>query len=150
MTLVHLHLLVSGCLLAWAFVAVDPVPRIGTDRVRLVLLFIALAGHDALAKLIYAGHSSVAGISADQLHLGAGISYRPGRHADRIAAPILFALVQDDAITPVVLARAAVARAPHAEVHTYPGGHFDVYVGATFERAVADQVEFLTRHLLGS
>jgi dienelactone hydrolase len=77
-------------------------------------------------------------------------SYRPGRHAGRIAAPILFALAEDDAITPTALARAAAGRAPNAEVHTYPGGHFDIYVGATFERAVADQLEFLTRHLLHS
>ena len=77
-------------------------------------------------------------------------SYRPGRHAGQISAPILFAIAQDDAITPVPLAQAAAARAPHAEVRTYPGGHFDIYVGATFERAVADQVEFLTRHLLRS
>jgi dienelactone hydrolase len=75
-------------------------------------------------------------------------SYRPGRHAGQIAAPTLFALAQDDAITPTALAQAAAARAPNAEVHTYPGGHFDIYVGATFERAVADQVEFFTRHLL--
>jgi len=77
-------------------------------------------------------------------------TYRPGRHADQIAAPILFAIAQDDAITPPVLARAAAARAPHAEVRSYPGGHFDIYLGAAFERAVADQVEFLTRHLLRS
>jgi pimeloyl-ACP methyl ester carboxylesterase len=77
-------------------------------------------------------------------------SYRPGRQADRIAAPILFAIAQEDAIAPAVLARAAAARAAHAEVQTYPGGHFDIYVGDTFERAVADQVEFLTRHLLRS
>ncbi len=76
--LVHLHLLGSGCLLAWAFVAVDPVPRIGTNRVRLALLFIALGGHEALAKILYAGYSSVTGISADQLHLGAGIMYYGG------------------------------------------------------------------------
>ena len=77
-------------------------------------------------------------------------SYRPGRHAAQIAAPILFAIAQDDAIAPGVLARAAAARAPHAEVRTYPGGHFDIYLGTTFERAVADQVEFLTRQLLRS
>jgi dienelactone hydrolase len=77
-------------------------------------------------------------------------SYRPGRHADRIAAPILFAIAQEDDIAPPVLARAAAARAPRAEVQTYPGGHFDIYLGATFERAVADQLEFLTRHLLRS
>jgi uncharacterized protein len=75
-------------------------------------------------------------------------TYRPGRHSDRIAGPILFAIAEDDAITPPAFARAAAARAKHSEVRTYPGGHFDVYVGAGFERAVADQVEFLSRHLL--
>ena len=75
-------------------------------------------------------------------------SYRPGRQADKIAAPILFAIAQNDSITPAGLAHAAAARAPRSEVRTYPGSHFDIYVGATFERAVADQVEFLTRHLL--
>lgn len=30
----------------------------------------------------------------------------------------------------------------------YPDGHFDIYVGELFERAVNDQLEFLTRHLL--
>lgn len=75
-------------------------------------------------------------------------NYRPGRHAGRIAAPILFAVAEDDAITPPPFVQAAADRAPHAEVRTYPGGHFDIYVGATFERAVADQVEFLGRHLL--
>ena len=59
-------------------------------------------------------------------------SYRPGRHAGRIAAPILFALAEEDAITPTVFAQAAAGRAPNAEVRTYPGGHFDIYVGATF------------------
>lgn len=74
--------------------------------------------------------------------------YRPGRHSDRIAAPILFAIAEDDAVTPPAFARAAAARARHAEVRTYPGGHFDVYLGDGFERAVGDQVEFLSRHLL--
>jgi putative membrane protein len=85
--LVHLHLLVSGCLLTWAFIAIDPVPRIGSDRLRLILLFIALGGHEALAKIIYAGHSSVTALSLDQLHLGAGIMYYGG---DLIDAVIVF------------------------------------------------------------
>lgn len=41
---------------------------------------------------------------------------------------------------------AAGARA--LELRRYAAGHFDVYVGEWFERTVADQVEFLTRHLL--
>lgn len=80
--LVHLHLLVSGCLLIWAFIASDPVPRIGTDRQRLVLLFIALAGHEALAKIMYAGYSQVTGVTPDALHLGAGIMYYGGDLVD--------------------------------------------------------------------
>jgi uncharacterized protein len=79
------------------------------------------------------------------LHVG---RYRPGRHADRIAAPILFAIAANDTVTPPAFARAAAARATHAEVRTYQGGHFDVYVGTGFERVVADQVDFLSRHLL--
>jgi dienelactone hydrolase len=75
-------------------------------------------------------------------------TYRPGRHSNQIAAPILFGIAEDDAITPPAFARAAAARARHSEVRTYPGGHFDVYVGAGFERVVADQVDFLSRHLL--
>ena len=74
-------------------------------------------------------------------------SYRPGHHAGRIAAPILFAIAVDDAITPPAYAKAAAARAPRGEVRTYPGGHFDIYVGEIFEQAVADQVAFLTGHL---
>ena len=41
-------------------------------------------------------------------------------------------------------------RAPLAEVKRYPIGHFDIYLGEWHERAVADQVAFLTRHLLDS
>ena len=36
---------------------------------------------------------------------------------------------------------------PRGELIEYPGGHFDVYVGEPFERAVADQIEFLGRVL---
>jgi hypothetical protein len=36
---------------------------------------------------------------------------------------------------------------PKAEVVRYAVGHFDVYRGAPFERSVADQLEFLVRHL---
>jgi hypothetical protein len=34
-----------------------------------------------------------------------------------------------------------------AEVRRYPIGHFDVYVGAARDRAIADQLHFLRRHL---
>jgi dienelactone hydrolase len=74
-------------------------------------------------------------------------AYRPGRRAGAIACPILFAIADDDAVTPPAFALAAAGRAPRAEVKHYPGGHFDLYAGEGFERTVADQVEFLRRHL---
>src|SRR4051794_24388313 len=74
-------------------------------------------------------------------------SYRPGRHAGAIAAPILYAIADDDEVTPPDFALAAAERAPRSEVRRYPGGHFDLYAGAGFERTIADQLDFLRRHL---
>jgi fermentation-respiration switch protein FrsA (DUF1100 family) len=76
--------------------------------------------------------------------------YRPGRRAEQIACPWLVQVSEDDAITPAMPALAAAARAPWSEVKRYPGGHFDIYVGEGFERAVADQVAFLERVLPGT
>ena len=77
-------------------------------------------------------------------------SYRPGRQADRIACPVLYCIADDDVVTPPRPALAAARRTPRGEVRHYPIGHFDVYLGEWFERAVADQTEFLTRELLGA
>ena len=78
-----------------------------------------------------------------------GVSrYRPIKLAREVRCPILFAIAENDLVTPPDLAERAASLAPRGEVRRYPAGHFDVYVGELFERAVADQVEFLTRHLL--
>ena len=37
--------------------------------------------------------------------------------------------------------------APLGEVAHYPIGHFEIYTGEWFERAVSRQSEFLVRHL---
>jgi dienelactone hydrolase len=78
------------------------------------------------------------------LHVGA---YRPIRKAASVRCPILFALAEDDVVTPPDLALKAAALAPRSEVRQYPGGHFDPYVGELFEQVVADQLEFLQRQL---
>ncbi len=41
--------------------------------------------------------------------------------------------------------RKAAERAPRGELLESPGGHFDIYVGEPFERAIADQLAFLER-----
>jgi len=79
--------------------------------------------------------------------LGAG-AYRPGLQADRLPCPMLVQIADRDAVAPVKAAQDAAWRATgRAEVRTYPIGHFDIYTGEPFERALADQVHFLGRHL---
>jgi hypothetical protein len=38
-------------------------------------------------------------------------------------------------------------RAPRAEIHEYQFGHFDIYLGAPFEQAVGDYINFLQCHV---
>ena len=87
---------------------------------------------------------------AARIVLRAG-SYRPGMQADRLRCPILVQIADRDAVAPVKAAQDAAWRAPgRSEVRTYPIGHFEIYTGAPFERALADQLHFLGRHLRSS
>jgi uncharacterized protein len=98
------------------------------------------------------GYRAIAGPSwrnemAARIFLRAG-AYRPGLQADRLPCPILVQIADCDAIAPVKAAQDAAWRATgRAEVRTYPIGHFDIYVGEPFERAIADQLHFLRRHV---
>jgi uncharacterized protein len=74
--------------------------------------------------------------------------YRPGLQAARLPCPMLVQIADRDAIAPPAAAQEAAWLATgRAEVRTYPLGHFDIYRGEAFERAVADQLHFLGRHL---
>lgn len=74
--------------------------------------------------------------------------YSPGRRAKDVSCPLLVQVCSDDAITPPAPAIEAASAAPKGELITYAGvGHFDIYRGETFERAVVDQIDFLNRHL---
>jgi uncharacterized protein len=77
-------------------------------------------------------------------------TYRPAVSAPQIACPWLVCVCEHDAVTPPAPAEKAAARAPRGEVRRYDAQHFDIYVGETFEAAVADQAEFLRRHLVAS
>jgi uncharacterized protein len=71
--------------------------------------------------------------------------YRPVRYAGRVRCPLLIQVAEDDMITPIAPALRTAKRAPHGISQTYPGGHFDLYFGETFEKAVAEQITFLRR-----
>lgn len=75
------------------------------------------------------------------------LGYRPGRLAAKVSCPILFCVCDTDSVAPPGPTLRYAAKAPRGTVKRYPEGHFDIYVGQAFERVVADQLEFLDRHL---
>jgi uncharacterized protein len=53
-------------------------------------------------------------------------------------------------VTPAAETLAYARTAPRGEVKRYDASHFEFYLGEPFDAVVADQVEFLTRHLLNN
>ncbi|HEY2334514.1 MAG TPA: alpha/beta fold hydrolase [Solirubrobacterales bacterium] len=78
-----------------------------------------------------------------------GRPFRPVRHAAKLHCPWLVCVGEADRVAKPGPAIAAARRAPLGELRAYPGvDHFDVYDGPEHEAVVADEVEFLRRHLL--
>lgn len=79
-----------------------------------------------------------------------GPPYRPIQHAASLHCPWLVCVAGDDQVAKPGPAIDAARSAPKGELRIYPGiDHFDIYDGPSHEAVVADEVEFLTRHLLG-
>jgi hypothetical protein len=71
--------------------------------------------------------------------------YRPGRHASRIACPLLVLACEDDrSALPGPAVRAARA-APRGELVRLTGGHYEPFMGG-HEQAAEAQLSFLQRH----
>ena len=69
---------------------------------------------------------------------------RPYAKAKRVACPLLVQVDDRRRRHPAGAgAQGGRARRRAGELIEYPGGHFDIYVGEPFERAVTDQLEFL-------
>lgn len=71
----------------------------------------------------------------------------PGRRAKDVACPIFFAVCERDSVAPPGPTQKYASEAPRGEIKRYDAGHFDIYVGDDFERNVADQLDFLARHV---
>jgi pimeloyl-ACP methyl ester carboxylesterase len=98
-------------------------------------------------RALFSGGDEFRNEVAGRIGLKVGL-YRPIRYAGRIACPWLLCVCDRDVVTPPEPALKAAKRAPRSEVRRYDVEHFDIYVGETFERVVADEVAFLERHLL--
>jgi fermentation-respiration switch protein FrsA (DUF1100 family) len=78
-------------------------------------------------------------------------TYRPAKKSSRLPCPGLWCICDEDSLVPSAQSLAAAEAAPAgSEIRRYPIGHFDIYIGEWFEKAVADQTEFLARQLLGA
>jgi pimeloyl-ACP methyl ester carboxylesterase len=78
-----------------------------------------------------------------------GRPYRPIRYAAMLHCPWLVCVGEADQVAKPGPAIAAARSAPRGELCTYPGvDHFDIYDGPQHEAVVADQIDFLRRHLL--
>lgn len=72
---------------------------------------------------------------------------RPGTKMKDLSCPTLVCACENDTVAPYGPTKKFAEAAPNVELKSYPVGHFDIYLGEPFEAAVADQVEFLTKHL---
>ncbi len=112
---VHLHMFLAGCLLSWAIVGSDPAPRRPGVKTRLAVLVMAGAGHDTLAKLMYAHNLPMGGGSVTGRHVGAELMYYGGTIIDLALAIIV--MTQWYQATGRELARTARRSA----IRRYPG-----------------------------
>ena len=73
--------------------------------------------------------------------------YAPGRTVSALRCPVLFCVCDHDSVAPPRVTRWYARRARQREVRRYACGHFGIYQGEYFERAVADQMDFLRRRV---
>jgi uncharacterized protein len=77
-----------------------------------------------------------------------GDKYRPIKYARDVRCPVLLQICEHDSIIPKRAAEETVMKlGKYAEAIHYPIGHFDIYIGDNFEKAVGDQLNFLRKHL---
>jgi fermentation-respiration switch protein FrsA (DUF1100 family) len=81
------------------------------------------------------------------LSFAGATSFRAVRVADRVLCPLFVCIGEEDHVVPRRAAERTAERAPRGELGVYPIDHFGGFLGENFERVVADQIEFLSRHL---
>jgi hypothetical protein len=124
--MVHLHMFLAGCLLSWAVIGIDPIRRRPGTGARLAALVIAAAGHDILAKLMYAWMLPAGGGPAAGRQAGTELMYYGGTAIDVALAVIVMTQWYLAAGRALARARRRVAAPSETlppRAGTIPGGH---------------------------
>ncbi len=119
------------------------VPIVG--RPGSLAMITAPGAFDGYARLAAAGF--VNEVCARALLITGG--YNPMENLSAVQCPVLLQVgLRDNLVSPASARRAAERLGELAELIEYPCGHFDIYGGEHFDRAVADQIAFFRRNLL--
>ncbi len=74
--------------------------------------------------------------------------YSPIGYAKDVQCPVLLQICEkDNLVSEESYLKTSEILGDFAEVKKYPIGHFDIYTGENFEKAVSDQIEFFKKHL---
>lgn len=89
--LVHLHLIVAGCLFWWPAVAVDPLPKRMSYGVRIAYLMLAMPFHTILGMALDSQTTPLApGMGLADLHMGGGLMWVAGEALGLIGTIAVF------------------------------------------------------------
>lgn len=72
---------------------------------------------------------------------------RPGAYASKVQCPILFGVCGTDSVAPAAATMAYAKMSPRGLIKMYADvGHFEIYLGEPFEKAMQDYKQFLLEH----
>ena len=92
-TLVHLELLLAGCLFWWPAVGVDPLPYRLSQGARIFYMLLVLPLYTILGMALESQSSPLApGMSLVDMHAGAGVMWVAGEITGLIGTLVLFVL----------------------------------------------------------
>jgi putative membrane protein len=90
--MIHIHFLVAGYLFTWSIIGLDPVPQRPGLQIRVFALFISIAAHAFLSKLMYAYLLPLNSPHPDhQIREGAQWMYYGGDLSELFLTLVLFA-----------------------------------------------------------
>lgn len=75
------------------------------------------------------------------------VKYSPGRYTKDIESPIYYAVCLKDTLVPAEATIKCAKRSKKATIKEYNCGHFDIYLGDYFEKAIADYIDFFDKKI---